>query len=491
MLPGSYDFGPAFQLRVLSLLIRQPEKAIGVIEPQYFDNPLHFDIASVICKTYEAHPKSRLTKTTLKELVKQSLSRKELRNWSYYKEAIRAAYRIHGSDSEIIFQQALEFAKHQKYRQAVIQAEKAVSDRRYDNVQELFEKLRKEDAERKSNSWKWKDLPMYQDFEFQEVDWHVEGILPAGSIVALSGDEGVGKTLFALALSRSVTQGREFLGRNVRFCRVLYLGLDISKATLQSYIRAMRWVPNDYFRILTMWTGEGREAPMLDDAEGAQHLHELAVKYKPLIIFDTLRDFFEGEENSSTEVKPVLDVLRKLRSLGATLILIVHPPKSGSSIIRGTGNISQKVDIPYLMEKSKWQGKDIVVLSCPKKNRFGATSFRLAMRQVFIPMPAGPYFLMREITDWEPSAQATKSEADNTRIVEYVKKHPGTNQEQIEGALKMGDRRVRRALREAKEDGTLISVGGKRKELLWYDAAEEKKPVSEVKTHVSDTANPS
>lgn len=480
MLPGEFDFNPMFQLRILSFLVRHPERALGVVEPQYFGNPLHADIARVACKAYHEHPKSRLSKTALKELVKLSLTRKELRNWSLYKKEIRIIYRINASDGEIIFHQAQEFARERKYRKALIEAEKAVSARRYDAASEIFEKLRATDGVGKPTSCKWKSLPRYDDFEIQEIDWLAEGILPAESIIALSGDEGVGKTLFALALARSLTEGRIFLGRQVRFCRVLYLGLDISKATLQSYVRAMRWVPNDDFRILTMWTGEGKEAPMLDDPQGVELLYKYAAKYKPLIILDTLRDFFEGEENSSTELKPVLDVLRKLRSLGATLILIVHPPKSGTSIIRGSGNISQKVDIPYLMEKSKWQGKDIVVLSCPKKNRFGATSFRLAMRQVFVPTPAGPYFLMREVTDWKPSAKPREDEAKGA-IIDYVNSHPGINQKQIEEALNMGDRRVRKALHDAKEVGTLKSISGGRKELLWYDAAQEKENASEAK----------
>src|ERR1700722_11251575 len=119
------------------------------------------------------------------------------------------------------------------------------------------------------------------------------------------------------------------------------------------------------------------------------------------MIFDTLRDFFEGDENSSTDTKPVLDALRKLRSLGATNIVIVHPPKSGTSLIRGTGNISQKVDIPYLMAKNKWQGKDVVVLTCPKKNRFGSTHFNMAMRHLFIPIPGkAPFLLIKEVRGW-------------------------------------------------------------------------------------------
>ena len=323
------------------------------------------------------------------------------------------------------------------------------------------------------------------------MDWLIEGILPEGLICAFSGDEGVGKTLFALEISRSVTEGREFLGRQVRFRRVLYLGLDTSKATLQSYIRAMRWVPNDDFRIMTMWTGEGKEVPMLDDPEGVELLYKLAAEYEPLIILDTLRDFFEGEENSSTEMKPILDVLRKLRSFGATVILIVHPPKSGTSIIRGTGNISQKVDVPYLMEKKNWQGKDVIVLTCPTKNRAGATSFQLAMRQLFIPTPAGLRFVITKVTNWKASAKPREDEAKDA-VLDYVNSHRGTNQKQIQEALDKGDRSVRNALRDAKEAGTRISVGGKRKELRWYNAAQEKEHASEeVKTRTYDTANPS
>jgi RecA-family ATPase len=184
--------------------------------------------------------------------------------------------------------------------------------------------------------------------------------------------------MFALSLARSLTEGTDLLGRMAFQTPVLYLGLDVSLITLQSYIAAMRWSPNRCFRFMTMWTGEDKQPPMLDDSKQMEKLYAMVREMRGLvIIFDTLRDFFEGEENSSTDTKPVLDAVRKLRALGATVILLVHPPKSGNSIIRGTGNISQKVDIPYLMERQQWKGKDIVVLCCPKKNRFGSTHFRL------------------------------------------------------------------------------------------------------------------
>ena len=55
-------------------------------------------------------------------------------------------------------------------------------------------------------------------------------------------------------------------------------------------------------------------------------------------------------------------------------------------------------------------------------------------------------------------------------VIQYVKDHPGTNQKIIQGALKMSDRNVKKALLTAKKDGSLRVEKGKRRELCWYDA---------------------
>ena len=151
---------------------------------------------------------------------------------------------------------------------------------------------------------------------------------------------------------------------------------------------------------------------MINETKKKKKLHSIVEKEHPVIIFDTLRDFYEGEENSSTDTKPVLDAVRKLRAKGATIILLVHPPKSGNAIIRGTGNIPQKVDIPYLLEKREWQGSDILVLTCPKKNRFGSTHFHLPMQQLFIPTPAGVRLAMWEVEDWKPTNDRKQKKAN-------------------------------------------------------------------------------
>lgn len=472
---SSYAWGEPFQLRLLALQLREPTKALDLVEPGFFTNPMMVDISRIVRDIYKRHSADAvsISKTTLRELVKDSLGRKNREHWPSYRRLIRRIYKTALKDKVILVSQATEFARENRHREALVKVERAVTGRKYELFQKIFEELKSFDVRETLQAWEWRNLPKYGDFPLREINWLVDGLIPAEHILALSGDEGVGKTIFGLSLSRSLTEGIDFLGRRVVQTPVLYLGLDVSQVTLQSYIKAMRWEPNKYFRMLAMWTGDDKQPPMLDDAVEMEKLYAIAREKRPVMIFDTLRDFFEGDENSSTDTKPVVDALRKLRALGATPILITHPPKSGNSLIRGTGNIPQKVDIPYGMAKHKWQGKDVVVLTCPKKNRAGSTHFSLTMRQLFIPIPGtDPYLRIKEEKGWRPLAER-KREDFNADVIQYVRDHPGTNQQQIQRALKMGDRSVREALCEAREQGLLKVEKGKSKELRWYDVENE------------------
>lgn len=467
MIDTAYPYGEPFQRKLLSLLVHDPAQTSSIIKPHYFSSPMLVDIARVVTEIHRQHPTDQLTRTTVNEFVKASLSRKAKQNWPSYKEEIRAAFRSSPSDKAVLLEKAREFAKDYCYRDALVMAEKSITAGKYEKVHDLFENTRKAFSIEEHWQNNWYHLPHPSDYPFLECEWLIEGLIPKGAVIALSGEEGVGKTMFALAIAKSLTEDMDFLGRGVLRNLVLYLGLDVSRVTLQNYIKMMRWNPNGDFRFLTMWTGEDKQPPMLDDPKEMEKLYALAAKYQPLIIFDTLRDFFEGEENSSTDTKPVLDAIRKLRSLGATVLFLTHPPKSGNSSIRGTGNISQKVDIPYLMEKSNIRGRKICVLTCPTKNRFGSTNFRLPMKRIFIRTPGGPYLKIIETTEDSKSEGKSQLKEFQHKIVQYVKDHPGTNQKAVTEALSLGDRTVRSALYAAEEEGLLRSARGSRKEHLW------------------------
>jgi archaellum biogenesis ATPase FlaH len=298
------------------------------------------------------------------------------------------------------------------------------------------------------------------------VEWLIEGLIPENSISVLSGNEGVGKTIFLLSMARSLTEGMDFIGRPAYLTPVIYVGVDVSKAILQRYMTMMRWVPNNDFRILTMWTNP--EAPMLDEKEQMKWLFKYAEKYCPVLMLDTLRDLYSGDENSSTDTKPVVDILRRLCSLGSSIVAVAHPPKSGNSLIRGSGNIPQKADIPYFMEAKKLNGKDVTVITCPNKNRFGTTSFALTFQKQFIPIPGAlPYLRIREMKESTPSVER-KQNGVRERVFAYIKENPGKNQQEIESALKMSDKTVRQILVDGETSGALRHEKGERKEKCWY-----------------------
>jgi RecA-family ATPase len=341
---SSYPWGEPFQLRLLALLLQQPEKVSGLVEAQFFTSPMLVDIARVLQETHRKYPGSRVSRATLGELVRQTLGRKEDEYWPSYKAQIKRIFRTALTDTPWLLEQAKQFAKETRYRAALVESERYIGAGKYEAVHKTIERLQSFDS---PDGVQWRNLPKYDDFPPRKVEWLVEGLVPAESIIALSGDEGVGKTIFALWLARSLTEGTDFLGRRVIQTPVLYLCPDVSQINLQSYVGAMRWEPNKGFRIMAMWTGDEMQPPMLDDPAQVERLYTLAEEKHPFIIVDTLRDLFAGEENSSTDTKPVMDAVRKARAKGATIMFTSHPPKGGGSIIRGTGNIPQKVDIPY------------------------------------------------------------------------------------------------------------------------------------------------
>src|SRR5271169_5083302 len=102
MIESSYPWGEPFQLRLLALQLREPTKALELVGPEFFTNPMMVDISRIIQDVYKKHPNDSISisKTTLKELVKDSLGRKGQEHWRYYRRMIRRIYKTELKDKE-------------------------------------------------------------------------------------------------------------------------------------------------------------------------------------------------------------------------------------------------------------------------------------------------------------------------------------------------------------------------------------------------------
>ena len=153
--------------------------------------------------------------------------------------------------------------------------------------------------------------------EVKPPKWIVEGVVPAGTIVLVAGDPGVGKSVLSLAQGLHVALGLPYLGFKTHQTRVLYFDQENSKPDLTEYLRQL-------------WAGLGRPNPaILNDWMRVEHYslgydwHRRAApivrEWQPGLIFvDTAASAFGIEdENDNAEAQAAIQGLRGLIGLSA------------------------------------------------------------------------------------------------------------------------------------------------------------------------------
>jgi AAA domain-containing protein len=204
----------------------------------------------------------------------------------------------------------------------------------------------------------WDDIPDAASMPAPELEWIVDGLLPRGSITLIAGEPGTYKSWLALELLRAVTCGENFLGRACRAADVLYLDRENPFSVVR---RRMSILGIDSRPEARIWGGWLADAP---PAIGDVRLLEVARQRRPVMIFDSLIRFHEGEENSATEMAEVMQELRALAHAGATLVLLHHRAKSETSRYRGSSDIAGGVDTAISISRDRKAG--LLTLECFK-----------------------------------------------------------------------------------------------------------------------------
>lgn len=187
----------------------------------------------------------------------------------------------------------------------------------------------------------------------------IDGFWPEGQGF-VAGPPGAGKTWLALSMGIAVATGLPFLGKfNVPHPGpVLLISEEGSRRALKKRLRllllGLGFGPDrlkDFHHI----TKAGVAIPR-DVASITETVKTLGAR---LVIFDAMRRFHGYEENSSTEMQPVLQAFAKIRTDTGTNVLLVHhtgKPNEKSerdpfSTLRGTSDF--------------WGWRDTIVLLQP------------------------------------------------------------------------------------------------------------------------------
>jgi len=174
-----------------------------------------------------------------------------------------------------------------------------------------------------SGSWRnrLKRISEIQSTNYPELEWLVEGVIPARGLVVLAGRPKSGKSWLALDLALSVAGGADCLGRPTGGKgTTIYLALEDTDARIKERSEIIGVSPDNAF-IATSWAAA--------DQGGYEELREMVRELRPkLVIVDTLSSFKAG---SAVLRKPQFEIdyeqARKLKDIADEhncCVLVVH-----------------------------------------------------------------------------------------------------------------------------------------------------------------------
>ena len=163
-----------------------------------------------------------------------------------------------------------------------------------------------------------------------------DGILPAGGIAIVAGLPRAGKSLLMQALAVAACDGEHSVaGRRVLPSRIVYCYLEHQKAAnAENFRKAMTGLEVDSLGHIQVVT-----SLIIDDDESLASLRSLADEVEAqVIIIDSLRRAYRGDENSSRDAAELIRRLQSLTADGARLVIAIHHPAKGGTTPRGSGD---------------------------------------------------------------------------------------------------------------------------------------------------------
>jgi hypothetical protein len=263
---------------------------------------------------------------------------------------------------------------------------------------------------------RWADVPSIGALpSTARIDWIADDLIPSGAITLLTGESGHYKSWLAMRLAGSAASGGQYLGRRCKKIPVVYLDKENPVAIVRERAELLGLFDLDDLTYLRYWGGWLEEQP---PGLGDFRFLEFARAAKPLMIFDSLIRFHEGEENSATEMARVMKHLRDIANAGATVVVLHHRSKSETSMYRGSSDIKAGVDVAYQITFD--QGTGLVTVKC-FKNRY-AKEVSMTLRPDFD--QSGNFIVTQA-----PEIVAKREQIEQLR--ELIEREPGLSQNAI------------------------------------------------------------
>jgi RecA-family ATPase len=213
----------------------------------------------------------------------------------------------------------------------------------------------------RASDWEGKPVPQRR--------WLVEDMLPMGTVSALYGDGGGGKSLLLLQLAVAATSGRPWLGRPVRQGPALIIAAEDDADELHRRVaricehEGIALPANLYIRPAI----EDGHLADLDPRKGIvanpfyDRLRATVAHLQPALVgLDTLGPLNPGNENDRAQATAFVGLLKGLAGqCGSSVLLVAHPSLTGmasGSGLSGSTSWNNSVRSRLYLEREAQEG---------------------------------------------------------------------------------------------------------------------------------------
>ena len=297
-----------------------------------------------------------------------------------------------------------------------------------------------------------------------EVEFLVENLIPSGAITILSGNPGSCKSWLLLEIAKVAASNRCLFEKfNVKEKKVLYIDEEASLVEIKR-----RWAMLNP-PILTLVDFVSLQGFKIDIEEHRKTLLDFAKwrGYK-LIIFDSLRDIHNRNENDSREAQEIINYLREFTREGIAILVSHHHRKESflgskepSQAMRGSTAIWAGIDSLLTIEKTKDTAGEIELTITQTKLRQGKAI--LPFKVSFIEKDGK----MRFEYIGEIETEITKLEQTKKAILELLEEGEKYQAEIVQSLVPLyfSERTIVRAIKELKEERKIQPRTGERRRI--------------------------
>lgn len=159
----------------------------------------------------------------------------------------------------------------------------------------------------------------------------IDGVLRQGHKMLIAGPSKAGKSFLQIEMCIAIAEGREWLGWKCTQGRVLYVNLELDRASclhrFGDVYQALGWKP-DNLKNIDIWNLRGKSRPM--DKLAPMLIRRAAKKNYIAIVIDPIYKVITGDENSADQMANFCNQFdRVCTELGVAVIYCHHHSKGG------------------------------------------------------------------------------------------------------------------------------------------------------------------